>query len=323
MCTAQARGTAIKPLFLKGPSPTFRVIVAVILAIGMIVADHRSQQLRTLRSALAVLVYPLQLLVDLPVRFVRQTQDQLSDEQKLRDQNAALRRENMILSARQLQLNSLETENMRLRDLLGSSVKIGERVLIAEILAVDLAEYRQLVLIDKGSNSGVFMGQPVLDADGVMGQVVQLNPLSATVLLITDPDHALPVQVSRTGLRAIAAGTGLGRELDLMHVPKNADIEIGDLLVTSGLGGRFPAGYPVARVTAVKHVADNPFTVVKAESAAMLDRSREVLLVWSLRPDRGQDEPDGAVDSAGRGGTASLSRPTGHPGLPALQGHHP
>ena len=296
------RGIAIKPLFLHGPSPSFRVVLAVVLAIGLIVADHRGRQLSALRSALAVLVYPLQLLADLPVRYAREAQDRLADARQLRDQNAGLRRENLVLSARSQQLASLEAENMRLRDLLGSSFKIGERVLIAEILAVNLAEYRQQILINKGTDSGVFVGQPVLDANAVMGQVIQTNPFSATVLLITDSDHALPVQVNRNGLRSIAAGTGLGHELDLLHIPKNADIRVGDLLVTSGMGGRFPPGYPVARVTSVGHAPDNPFTAVKAEPTARLDRSREVLLVWTLSPDQRQDALSGVGSGAAAGG---------------------
>ncbi|WP_295427794.1 rod shape-determining protein MreC [uncultured Thiodictyon sp.] len=274
------------------------MILAVLLAIGLVVADHRARHLGALRSALAVLVYPLQLLADLPVHYAREAQDRLADARQLRDQNDGLRRENLILGARSQQLASLEAENMRLRDLLGSSFKIGERVLIAEILAVNLAEYRRQVLINKGSNSGVFVGQPVLDANAVMGQVIQINPFSATVLLITDSDHALPVQVNRNGLRSIAAGSGLGHELDLLYIPKNADIQVGDLLVTSGLGGRFPPGYPVARVTSVGHAPDNPFTSVKAEPMARLDRSREVLLVWTLSPDQRQDALSGAAPGA-------------------------
>ncbi|WP_295584555.1 rod shape-determining protein MreC [uncultured Lamprocystis sp.] len=279
-------------MFLHGPSPTFRVILAVLMALGLIVADDRYQRLGAVRAAVAVVVYPLQLLADLPIRYIRGAQGRLVDERRLRNQNQALRRENMLLGARLQQLASLEAENMRLRDLLGSSFKIGERVLIAEILEVDLADYRQQVLINKGTNSGVYVGQPVLDANAVMGQVVATNPFSATVLLITDADHALPVQVNRNGLRTIAAGTGLSQELDLLHIPKNADIRIGDLLVTSGMGGRFPPGYPVARVTAVGHEPDNPFTAVKAEPTARLDRSREVLLVWTLTPDERPDVRD-------------------------------
>jgi rod shape-determining protein MreC len=281
----------------------------VLLAIGLIVADHRYQQLGGLRSTLALLVYPLQLLADLPIRYARAAQGRMADAQQLRNQNQALRRENLLNSARLQQLAALESENMRLRDLLGSSFKIGDRVLIAEILSVDLADERQQVLINKGSSSGVFIGQPVLDANAVMGQVIGTSAFSSTVLLVTDAEHALPVQVNRNGLRSIAAGTGLGQELDLLHIPKNADIRVGDLLVTSGLGGRFPPGYPVARVTRVGHEPDNPFTAVKAEPTARLDRSREVLLVWTLnpnpRPDPQQDAPTAAGASPGAGARPS------------------
>lgn len=276
---------------------------------ALIVADHRYKQLGALRTALAVLVYPLQLLADQPLRLARSAQGRLADERQLRNRNEALRRENLILSARVQQLSSLEAENMRLRDLLGSSFKIGERVLIAEILSVDMASYRQQVLINKGTSSGVFVGQPVLDANAVMGQVIQTNPFSSTVLLITDSDHALPVEVNRNGLRTIATGTGLGQELELLHIPKNADVRIGDLLVTSGMGGRFPAGYPVARITQVRHAADNPFTVVTAEPTARLDRSREVLLVWTLSPDQGQDALAGAAGGSAHGPSAAASAP--------------
>lgn len=219
------------------------------------------------------------------MRLVRGAQDRLVDESLLRDRNEALRRENLVLNARLQQLLALESENMRLRDLLGSSFRIGERVLIAEILAVDLDPGHQQVVINKGSSSGVFVGQPVLDANAVMGQVVRTNPFSSTVLLITDSDHALPVELNRNGLRTIARGSGVGQDLELLYIPKNADVRIGDLLVTSGMGGRFPRGYPVARVTAVRHDPNDPFTVVTAEPTARLDRSREVLLVWTLNPE--------------------------------------
>lgn len=274
-------------------------------------ADHRYDQLGALRATLAVLVYPLQLLADQPLRLARNAQGRLADERRLRDRNEALRRENLLLSARVQQLASLEAENMRLRDLLGSSIKIGERVLIAEILSVDMASYRQQVLINKGTSSGVFVGQPVLDANAVMGQVIQTNPFSSTVLLITDSDHALPVEVNRNGLRTIAIGTGLSQELELLHIPKNADVRVGDLLVTSGMGGRFPAGYPVARVAQVRHAPDNPFTVVTAQPTARLDRSREVLLVWTLSPDQGQEAAAvPGADSSGLAGSDTGPAPS-------------
>ena len=173
---------------------------------------------------------------------------------------------------------------MRLRDLLGSSFKIGDRVLIAELLSVDLDPYRQQVLVNKGTSSGVFVGQPVLDANAVMGQVVRVNPCPRPCCLITDASHGLPVQVNRNGLRTVAQGTGFVNRLELPHLPKNADVQVGDLLVTSGLGGHFPPGYPVARVAEVRQEPGKPFATVIAEPTASLDRSREVLLVWTLPP---------------------------------------
>jgi rod shape-determining protein MreC len=258
--------------------------LAVALAVGLIVADHRYRHLDLLRSTLAVLVYPLHYVASLPSILGRSVEGRLAKEEDLRDRNTRLERQNLVLKARLQRFEALEAENMRLRDLLGSSFKIGERVLIAELLSVDLDPYRQQVLINKGSSSGVFVGQPVLDANAVMGQVVEVNPVSATVLLITDASHALPVQVNRNGLRTIAAGTGLVNELELPHLPNNADIREGDLLVTSGLGGHFPPGYPVARVTEVRREPGKPFATVIAAPTARLDRSREVLLVWTLPP---------------------------------------
>jgi rod shape-determining protein MreC len=283
------------------------VILAVLVALGLIVADHRHHHLGTLRATLAVMVYPLQVLADLPVRLARNAQGRLADERMLRDQNEALRRENLVLNARLQQLHALESENMRLRDLLGSSFRIGERVLIAEILAVDLDPGRRQVVLNKGSSSGVFVGQPVLDANAVMGQVVRTNPVSSTVLLITDSEHALPVEVNRNGLRSIARGTGVAQDLELLHIPKNADVRVGDLLVTSGMGGRFPRGYPVARVTGVRHDPDDPFTVVTAEPTARLDRSREVLLVWTLSPESPGGASGEALGDASAGAGASGS----------------
>jgi len=267
------------------------------------VMDRRFQHLSTLRTTLAVLVYPIQALADVPLRWVQDAKGRLADERCLREENAGLHRENLLLAARVQRLASLEAENMRLRDLLGSSFKVGERVMIAEILSVDLDPGRQQVLLDKGERSGVFVGQPVLDANAVMGQVIRTNPFASMVLLITDSEHALPVELMRNGLRTIAAGTGVGNELELLHISKNADVRVGDLVVTSGMGGRFPPGYPVARVTSVGHDPGNPFLAVVAEPTAKLDRTREALLVWSLSPDQRRSAITGrpAGDTAGGG----------------------
>ena len=254
----------------------------MVLSIGLIVADHRHGHLDTLRSALSVVVYPLHYVASLPDALGRLVTGRLAKEEELRQANGALRHENLVLKGRLQQFEALEAENMRLRDLLGSSFKIGDRVLIAELLSVDLDPYRQQVLVNKGTTSGVFVGQPVLDANAVMGQVVRADPLSSTVLLITDAAHSLSVQINRNGLRTVASGTGLIDRLELPHLPKNADVREGDLLVTSGLGGHFPPGYPVARVAEVRREPGKPFATVVASPAARLDRSREVLLVWTL-----------------------------------------
>ncbi|WPL19926.1 Rod shape-determining protein MreC [Thiorhodovibrio winogradskyi] len=272
----------MKPLFNRGPSAAVRMVIAVAFAFALIIADLHYRQLDSLRSGLAVTVYPLHFLAALPARIAQNLETQVASKTRLHAENDRLHRENLMLRARLQRFASLESENERLRNLLGSAFKVGERVLIAELLQVDLDPYRQQVLVDKGALSGVFVGQPVLDANAVMGQVVRTNPLTSTVLLITDARHSLPVKVNRNGLRSIAIGSGLVDQLNLLHVPKKADVRVGDLLVTSGLGGTYPPGYPVARITEVRIEAGQRFATVIAEPTARLDRSHEVLLVWSL-----------------------------------------
>ncbi|MEW7977591.1 MAG: rod shape-determining protein MreC [Candidatus Sedimenticola endophacoides] len=270
-------------MFTEGPSTTLRVIAAVLVSLALMILDHRFKHMESLRSVLSVVVYPLQLATDLP----RSAGDWLSEtfatRTRLQEENSELRRINLILQARQQKVAAVEAENQRLRYLLDSAFQLGERVLIAELIAADFDPYRQQVTINKGRRSGVYAGQPLLDAKGVMGQVTHVNPTSSTVLLITDPSHATPVQVNRNGLRGIAIGTaGSGGGLELPHLPNNADIRVGDELATSGFGGRFPSGYPVAEVTAVERVPGQPFARVTARPHAHLDRIREALLVWKL-----------------------------------------
>jgi len=285
-CRDWALGVHIKPIFLQGPSPGARALIAVVLSLALIVADHRFRHLDRARALLSLLTAPLVYSAGLPVLSAAWIQEIFVSRTELEADKRHLHQENLILRARLQQLEALEAENMRLRDLLGSSFKIGDRVLIAELVSVDLDPYRQQVLVNKGSSSGVFVGQPVLDANAVVGQVIRTTRGSATVLLITDAAHALPVQVNRNGLRTIAEGSGLADRLQLPHLPNNADIRVGDLLVTSGLGGRFPPGYPVARVSEVRNEPGKPFATVIATPSAHLERIREVLLVWTLTPDR-------------------------------------
>lgn len=257
----------------------------MLLSIAIMVLDHRYNHLESLRSGLSVLLFPVQYLASLPLLLSESARDAINSRNELEAELDRLHAENLLLRARQQKFEALEAENMRLRGLLDSSFKVGDRVLIAELVAVEQDPFRQQVLINKGKTSGLFVGQPVVDANAVVGQVTHINPFSASVLLITDAAHALPVQVHRNGLRTIALGTGLINRLELPHLPNNADIKVGDLLTTSGMGGSFPPGYPVAEVIDVRREPGQPFASVIAQTTAHLDRIREVLLVWTLDPD--------------------------------------
>ena len=243
--------------------------------------DHRQHHGDTLRSALSLVLYPVRAIVNFPATTGNWIAENLSSRQHLLDENTKLHAEHLLLQTRLQRLEALESENMRLRELLGSSIKVGERTLIAELMTVDMAPFSQQIVINKGLYDDVYPGQPILDANGVMGQTLHVSPLTTTAILITDPSHAIPVENNRNGLRAVAVGTGDTSQLELLHIPNNADIKIGDLLVTSGLGARFPPGYPVAKVTGVEHDPGDPFAVVTAEPTAKLLSTREVLLIWT------------------------------------------
>jgi len=253
--------------------------------------DHRQHHADTLRATLSLLMYPIQAVVGLPATTGNWLSETLSSHQNLLNQNRQLHDEQLLLKVKLQKLESLEAENERLRELLGSSIKVGEKTLIAELVAVDMDPFSQRLLLNKGSVDKVYSGQPILDADGVMGQVLDVSPISSTAILITDPSHAIPVEVNRNGLRAIALGTGDTNQLDLPHIPNNADIKPDDLLVTSGLGGRFPAGYPVARVTSVTNNPGAPFSSVTAKPTAKLLSTREILLVWLAKEVEQTDTP--------------------------------
>jgi rod shape-determining protein MreC len=276
--------TGHKPLFERGSYALARVVAVAVLSVVLMTADHRGGHVDAVRSLLATLVYPLQYAVDLPIRGGKWVADNLSSRRTLMTENERLRRENFSVQSRLERYAELEAENRRLRELLDSAARVGVQVLIAERLAVDLDPNSRRIVLNKGIRDGVHVGQSLIDANGIMGQVVEAGPFSSSAVLITDPSHALPVQVRRSGLLGIAVGTGPLDELELTHVPVNADVLVGDVLVTSGLGGRFPAGYPVGRVVSVERDSGRPFAQVTVESSANLERNREVLLVWSDQP---------------------------------------
>jgi rod shape-determining protein MreC len=225
--------------------------------------DHREHHLDSVRGGLSVLVYPLQWLVDLPGSTGEWFRESLSTRRELQEENASLRTQQLLLNTQLQKLEALEAENRRLRALLDSSFQVGKRpMLIAGLLSVDMDPYRHQIELNKGTLDHLFEGQPLLDSRGMMGQLIHVGPFTSTAMLIT------------------ALGTGTIDRLELPHIPDNADIRVGDLLVTSGLGGRFPPGYPVAEVIDVEQDPGRAFSHVTARPRALLDRSREVLVVW-------------------------------------------
>jgi rod shape-determining protein MreC len=282
----------MQTLFLRGPSATLRMIIFVILSIILMTVDHRWKHLDHFRNTLSYLLFPVEYVVDLPIRLYYWGEETLSSRQTLLQENRQLR--DMQLQSRvQLQkLDILEKENERLRKLLSATPKTTEDHLIAEIVAVDVDPYRHYIVLNKGSRDRVYKGQPIIDAHGVMGQVIYVNALTSTAMLISDVSHAIPVQIDRTGLRSVAFGTGQTDYLDLRHIPHNADIRVGDKLISSGLGERFPRNYPVAVITTVDRDTGETFIGVRAEPLAHLDTSREVLLVWTQRYEQPSPEAE-------------------------------
>lgn len=261
------------------------------LSIALMVVDARVSTLQPLRSHLSLVLTPIYNVADLPVRLWDGAYQQVSSRADLLAENAGLRAEALLIQRKLQKLAALTEQNVRLRELLNSSSLVDERVLVAELVGVDPNPYTQRVLINKGERDGVFLGQPVLDATGLMGQVVEVMPFNARVLLITDTSHSLPVQVNRNGLRAIASGAGNNEWLELRFVGDTADIRVDDILVSSGLGQRFPAGYPVGRVLSVEQDPAQPFAQVKVAPTAQLMRSRYMLLVFSAESGYGERVP--------------------------------
>ena len=242
--------------------------------------DHRYQHVDQLRATLSLVVYPIRYLVNMPADMGNWASDAFKSRKTLQAENLDLKTKNDLLKAELQKFNYVKTENLHLRALLKSSKKFASRVLIAELLSVDLDPYKRQVVINKGSRDGVYPGQPMVDAQGVMGLITHVGLFTSTALLITDPNHALPIQLLRNGLRAIASGTGAANRIEVDNIPNNADIKVGDEFVSSGLGCVFPTGYPAGRIVEINTDPSLPFAQVIAEPAAALDRSREVLLVW-------------------------------------------
>ena len=257
------------------------LLLAAGLSILLLVVDHRYSHLDAARKAIGATVYPLRVIVDAPVSLWRWLGDTTSSRNELHLKNGRLEAERLLTRARLQRYAALEAENSRLRAMLEATTRVRDQVRIAEIMSVSSNPFRHVLVVDKGTRDGVFDGQVLIDADGVVGQIIEAGVLSSQGILISDPDHALPVLVNRNGLRTIAVGTGEFDRLDLPFLPNNADIREGDLLVTSGLGGAFPAGYPVALVNSVVRIPQEPFAAVSAEPSAALSQVQEIMLIWT------------------------------------------
>jgi len=269
----------------RGGSAGFRFTLYAAVAVVVMYLDQRQHYLEQLRYLLQAAAYPIQLAVNSPPAAWRWIGQSFESRERLQAENARLRAAQRDLELRSMRYEALARENGELRGLRAALPPVADRWLAAEIVSIQLSSLRQRLLIDRGAVNGVFKAQAVLDDRGLIGQTTHVGPWSAEVILITDPEHAVPVRIERTGLRTIAVGAGDATSLALPYLPANADIKSGDLLVTSGLGGVFPGGYPVARVTQVHRDAVQPLAQVRAEPLAHVDTDSEVMLVW-FRADR-------------------------------------
>ncbi len=257
--------------------------------------DHHQQHLKGLRRAISTFVTPIVYLADLPSDFFAWGGERLMSRSQLNQENGLLRDENLILKAQLQRYIALQAENATLRSLLGTENRQVERRLVAEIIQIDDNPFSMKFMINKGSKHDIYVGQTVIDAFGIIGQVVDVSLVSARVLMITDITHAIPVRVNRNGVRATVIGTGQINQLALEYVPDTTDIKVGDLLLSSGLGLRFPDGYPVATVVSIEHNPGDPFATIFATPTAKLEQTAPVLLVWSNK-DVWSSEPDFSED---------------------------
>lgn len=268
-------------LFIKSKNNSAGFVVALMVSIFLMFSDYHYRYLDSVRSGFSLVVFPLQYAVDYPVRVIGWMQSLVGSKKALINENMQLRYQQSMLESELQKLLVIQKENSQLKELLLTSSKADKRVMAAQILAVDTNSTRQIVVLNKGTREGVYTGQPVLDAKGVMGQVIDVGPMTSTVLLISDLKSAVPVRNNRTGERAILVGNNSMEHLSLINLPKTSSIHPGDILVTSGLGRRYPEGYPVGRVEEISSIPGEDFVKVSVSPIALLNRNRLVLLIWA------------------------------------------
>jgi len=268
---------------IRTPSNLTRFVLLALLSVSLMLLDARGHHLQKIRAGLTVLFVPIQIVAAIPVRVGGAVIDFIRGDESLRKEAARLRSEQPILLARLQKYEAIEAENAHLRQLLGTSALVADRAVVAELLEVASEPYRHAVVIAKGAKDGLYLGQPVIDTYGIRGQVSEVGILQSTAILITDPSHAIPVQVNRNGLRAIAFGTGTADSVSIRYLTASADIKEGDLLVSSGIGGGFPFGYPVAKVRKIVNDPNESFLDISATPLARLSHNKEVLLIWPAK----------------------------------------
>lgn len=278
----------MKALFARGPSLLSRLVLALACSFLLIFIDHRLQAMKPVRLFLNSLVAPVQYLAILPEQLLDGVSESLKTTSQLSDENKRLKRAILELQGEQQQLRFLQNENKRLRELLGSDARDSVRRMVAEVIAVASEPFSQQLVINKGTLSGVYEGQPVLDSHGIIGQVQDVGGNTARVLLLSDQSHAISLRSERNDIRVLAQGTGDIGRLELMFIPHSTELKEGDLLMSSGLGGIFPEGYPVATIRQIVRDESLPFAKVIADPVSALDRVRNVLLLW---PSDGEQQP--------------------------------
>jgi rod shape-determining protein MreC len=283
---ARARDES-SPLFAGNAAGTLRLIFYLALALVLMVLDHRNGWLWRLRYAAATVVEPVYRLAGLPAAGVRTVSVAFADRQRLTAQNQRLREDLLLANAKLNRMAAVAEQNQRLKELLDTQHSLELNVQLARVIGVDLGAYSYQMTLNLGARDGVKPGQPVIDAHGVIGQIKEVLPTTSVVMLVTDPAHAIPVVIERTGLRTVAYGSRDGDQLSLPNIPLAADVRVGDQLFTSGLGGRFPPGFPVGDIRAVAPAPTGMFQLARAQPAADINRSEDVLLLHD------QAEPDG------------------------------
>lgn len=275
----------MNPIFGAGPSLSLRFTLVLLLSVSSILYDAHTDSSVQIRNYLNTLVSPIQYLASLPQQGFDGLAKYASTKQSLLDENQKLKELQLLQNESLQKYEMLKAENDKLRALLATNLRSETKKQVAEIMAVASQPLAQTVVINKGSSDEVYQGQPVLDDLGVVGQVTSVGNNNSRVILVTDQTHAVPIRVMRNGVRGILAGTGNIQQMELVNLPHNTEIQVGDRLVTSGLGGVFPEGYPVAEVKVIFRDLSKPFMKVIAEPVAKVDRLKHILLLWHKSPE--------------------------------------